>query len=174
MHWRKNTHLLDQFRNMISRLPQILPKQKNIIVCTFYYTNILNWPLNLASLHGQKKIIKNKPNLAKSPTEPIDLMVLLLAPNVNFACNNQAAIDTTLIQWHRHRQIDSILAQWCWGIQWGWQSYFRVTVPFFITTLLKYSSSMCAHWAPSCWWRPRPPPSLPMPRNGIACGDICM
>ncbi len=47
------------------------------------YTNILNWPLNL---NGKKK-----PYLAKTLTEPIDLMALLSAPNpnANFACNNQ-------------------------------------------------------------------------------------
>ncbi len=51
------------------------------------------------------------------------------------------------------------------GIQWGRQSYFRVTVPLFITTLLKCSASMCAHWRPFSWWRPRPPPSSPVPIN---------
>ncbi len=25
---------------------------------------------------------------------------------------------------------------------------------------------MCAHWRPFSWWRPRPPPSSPMPGNG--------
>ncbi len=146
---------------MISRLPQILPNQNTDFV-HFLCNNILNWPLNL---HGKKK----KPYLAKTLTEPIDLMALLSAPNpnANFACNNQRQQLTAL--WstaYRHRQNDSTLAQWCWGIQWGRQSYFRVSVPLLITTLLKCSGSTCAHWRPSSWWHSRQPPSLPMPRNG--------
>ncbi len=50
----------------------------------------------------------------------------------------------------------------------GRQSYFRVTVPLFITTLLQCSFSTCADWFPFSWWRPKPPPSSPMPRNGTA------
>ncbi len=66
---------------MISRLPQILPKQNTDFV-HFLFTNILNWPLNL---HGKKKSY-----LAKTLTEPIDLMALSAPnPNANFACNNQ-------------------------------------------------------------------------------------
>ncbi len=79
---------------MISRLPQILPKQNTDFV-HFLCTNILNWPLNL---HGEKK-----PHLAKTLTEPIDLMALLSTPNpnANFACKqSEAAIDSALIQWH--------------------------------------------------------------------------
>ncbi len=82
---------------------------------------------------------------------------------------------------YRHRQIDSTLIQWHTGIirltvlypndvrdPVGRQSYFRVTVPLLFTTLLKCIASMCAHWHHFSWWRPRPPPSSPMPRNGTA------
>ncbi len=48
----------------------------------------------------------------------------------------------------------------------GRQSYFRVTVPLFITTLIQCSASTCAYWCPFSWWRPRPTPSSPRPRNG--------
>ncbi len=43
---------------------------------------------------------KKKGYLARALTEPTDLMVLLSTPNANFACNNQAVIDSALIQWH--------------------------------------------------------------------------
>ncbi len=78
---------------MISRLPQLLSKQNTDFV-HFLSTNILNWPLNL---HGKKK-----PYLAKTRREAIDLMALMSAPNpnANFACNNQTAIDSALLQWH--------------------------------------------------------------------------
>ncbi len=87
---------------MISRLPQILPKQNTDFV-QFLCTNILNWPLNL---HGKKK-----PYLAKTLPEPIDLTALLSAPNSNEICMQQseAAIDSALIQWHKSivRMTDS-------------------------------------------------------------------
>ncbi len=116
---------------------------------------------------------KKKPYLAKTLTDPIDLMALLSAPNpnANFACNNQRQQLTVL--WSNGIQASSewlTLAQWCWGIQWGRQSYFRVSVPLLITTLLKCSGSTCAHWRPSSWWRSRRPPSLSMPRNSTAKG----
>ncbi len=38
----------------------------------------------------------------------------------------------------------------------GRRSYFRVTVPLFIITLLQCSASTCSHWCPFSWWRPRP------------------
>ncbi len=55
-HWRKNTHLLDKSCNTIYQLPQILPKQSDF-VHFIYSTNILNWPLNLALLHGKKNAL---------------------------------------------------------------------------------------------------------------------
>ncbi len=67
---------------MICRLPQILPEQNTDFV-HFFYTNIFYWPLNL---YGKKK-----PYCAKTPTEPIDRIVLLSAPNPNSACNNQSS-----------------------------------------------------------------------------------
>ncbi len=54
MHWRKNAHILDKSRNTIYQLPQILPKQNTDFVHFIYCTKILNWPLNLALLHGKK------------------------------------------------------------------------------------------------------------------------
>uniref|UniRef100_A0A673N9Q4 Histone deacetylase n=1 Tax=Sinocyclocheilus rhinocerous TaxID=307959 RepID=A0A673N9Q4_9TELE len=34
------------------------------------------------------------------------------------------------------------------------------------------SASTCAHWRPFSWWRPRRPPSSPMPRNGPVCQQL--
>ncbi len=39
-------------------------------------------------------------------------------------------------------------------------------MPHLFTTLLECSASTYAHWRPFSWWRPRPPPSSPMTRNG--------
>ncbi len=55
MHLRKTAHLLGISRNTIYQLPQILPKQNTDFVHFIYCTNMLNWPLNLALLHGKKK-----------------------------------------------------------------------------------------------------------------------
>ncbi len=49
---------------------------------------------------------------------------------------------------YRHHQNDSTLTQWCWGIQWGRQSYFRVSLPLLITTLLKCSAVRALIGAP--------------------------
>ncbi len=79
-----------------------------------YCTNILNWPLNLALLHEKKK----KRYLAKALTEPIDLTALMSAPNASMqqSGSNWQRSDPMA---YRHRQIDSTLAQWCWGSSGG-------------------------------------------------------
>ncbi len=77
MHWHKNVHLLDKYRNTIYQLSQILPKQNTDFVHFIYCSDILNWPLNLALLHGKKHYH------AEALTEPIDLMVLMSAPNAS-------------------------------------------------------------------------------------------
>ncbi len=73
---------------------QILPKQNTDFVHFIYWTNILNWLLNLALLHGKYK----KRYLAKALTEPIDLMALMSAPNASM--QQSGSIDSGLIQWH--------------------------------------------------------------------------
>ncbi len=62
---------------------------------------------------------------------------------------------------YRHRQNDRILAQWCWGYS-GAAIIFQGVRTTLDHTPVKCSVSTCAHW------RPRWPPSLPMPRNGTA------
>ncbi len=79
---------------MISQLPQILPKQNTDFVHFLLY-QYFKLAFDLSFIAWQKK-----PYLAKALTEPINLMALLSAPNANFACNSQAAIDSALIQWH--------------------------------------------------------------------------
>ncbi len=67
---------------------------KILILSTFvYWTNILNWPLNLALLHGKKKRY-----LAKALAEPIDLMALMSAANASM--QKSGSNDSALIQWH--------------------------------------------------------------------------
>ncbi len=114
---------------------------------------------------------KKKPYLAKTRTEPIVLMALLSSKSKCKLCMQQseAVIDSTLIQWHTGIVRMTVLeSPMMLGDPVGRQSYFRVSVPLLITTLLKCSGSTCAHWRPSSWWRSRRPPSLPMPRNGTA------
>ncbi len=149
---------------MISRLPQILPKQNTDFVY-FLCTNILNWPLNL---HGKKKSLpcqntdRNHWSNGIVERSKSKCKLGMQQSGSNWQHSDPMA--------YRHRQNDSTLAQWCWGIQWGQQSYFRVSVPLLITTLLKCSGRRALIGAPSSWGRSRRPPSLPMPRNGTACG----
>ncbi len=114
-------------------------------------------------------------------------MALMSAPNASM--QQSGSNDSALIQWHtgivrwtalwsngiqaspdwqcsdpmayKHRQIDSTLAQWCWGHS-GAAVIFLGDRATLVTTQLKCSASTCAHW------RTRPPPSSPMPRNGTA------
>ncbi len=107
---------------------------RSLLLCT----NILNWPLNT-----HKKI---KPYLAKTLTEPLDLIwqcwaLQMQTLHATIRGSNWQRSDPMA---YRHYKNESTLAQWCWGIQWGWQSYFRVSVPLLITTLFKCSGSMCA------------------------------
>ncbi len=79
-------HHLDQFhmKHDFPTATNSLLAEQNTDFVHFLCTNILNWPLNL---HGKKK-----PYLAKTLTEPIDVIVALLsAPNLNanFACNKR-------------------------------------------------------------------------------------
>ncbi len=69
--------------NLATWFTQILPKQNTDFVHFIYWTNILNWPLNLALLHGKKKHCHSK-----VLTEPIDLMRWWALQMQ--ACNNQA------------------------------------------------------------------------------------
>ncbi len=131
----------------------------------FLCNNILNWRLNL---HGKKK----KPYLAKTLTEPIDLMALLSAPNpnANFACSNQRQQLTAL--WSNGIQASS---------EWQYSSPMKLGYP--VGGGNHISGCPCHSWsqpcsnvvavlvligAPSSWWCSRWLPSLPMPRNGTA------
>ncbi len=146
---------------MISLLPQILPKQNTDFV-HFLCTNILNCPLNL---HRKKKKKKKKPYLAKTLTEPIDVIVALLSTpnlNANFACNKRQLL-TAL--WSNVKQASS---------EWQYSSPMMLGGPVGAaiifqgvraTTLFKCSGSTYGHWRSSSWWRSRRPPSLPMPRQ---------
>ncbi len=80
------------------------------------------------------------------------------------ACNNQAASDSALIQWHTGIVRLTVLNDV--GDPVGAAVIFQGDRATLITTLLKCSASTCAHWHPFSWWRPRRPPSSPMPRNG--------
>ncbi len=42
--------------NLATWFTQLLPKQNTDFVHFIYWTNILNWPLNLALLHGKKEL----------------------------------------------------------------------------------------------------------------------
>ncbi len=71
-----------------------------------------------------------------------------------------------------YQSTDSALIQWHTGIvrltvlySGGGSHSIRVTMPLIITTLLKCSASTWAHLLPFSWWRPRWPPSSPMPRK---------
>ncbi len=113
MHWCKIAHLLDKSSNMIYQLPQILPKQNTNFVHFIYCTNILNCPLNLVLLHGKNKVL---------PCQSTDRAhwpkALMSAPNTSMqqSGSNWQLSDPMA---YMHRQIDSTLAQWCWGSSGG-------------------------------------------------------
>lgn len=109
-------------------------------MCTFYCTNTLNWPLNFEKKKGKKRYFTKV-------LTPFEIKVFLSTTNENFACNNPAASDSALKQWHTGIVRLTALKPNDVGGTSG-KSYFRVTVPPFITTLLKWSGSICAHWCP--------------------------
>ncbi len=130
MHWCK-THTF--WTNLATWFTQILPKQNTDFLHFIYWTNILNWPLNLALLHGKKEAL---------PCQSIDRAhwsnALMSAANTSM--QQSSSIDSALIQCHtgiviltalwsnviqassdwqcsdpmsyRHHQIDSALIQW--------------------------------------------------------------
>ncbi len=143
MHWCKNAPLLDKSPNTIYELPQILPKQNTDFVHFIYCTNILNWPLNFALLHGKKK--------KALPCQSTDRAHWSNGIDERSKCKHATIRQQLTALWSNGIQASS---DWqnssptMLGIQLGRQSYFRVTVPLFITTLLKCSASTCAHWRP--------------------------
>ncbi len=98
-------------------------KKQNTDFVHFLCTNILNWPL-----HGKKK-------------HCWALQIQMQTLHATIRGSNWQRPDPMA---YRHRQNDSSLAQWCWGIQWGWQSYFRVFVPLLITTLYSNTTNVVA------------------------------
>ncbi len=113
--WSFN-NALAQNRTPFGQLPKSTATNTDF-VHFIYCTNIFNWPLNLVLLHGKKKK-KKKLCLAKALTEPIDLMALWSAPNTSMqqSGSNWQRSDPMA---YRHCQIDSTLAQWCWGSSGG-------------------------------------------------------
>ncbi len=95
--------------NLTTRFTQLLPKQNTDFVHFIYWINILNWPLNLALLHGNKKAL---------PCQSTDRAHWFNGVNEHSKCKHA----TIRQHWqrsdrmaYRHRQIDSALGQWCWG-----------------------------------------------------------
>ncbi len=121
MHGAK-THTF--WTNLATWFTQILPKQNTDFVHFIYWTNILNWPLNLALLHGKKKALACQSTDRAHWSNGIDERLQMQA------CNNQAAMTAlwsngiqASSDWqrsdpmaYRHRQIDSALIQWHTGI----------------------------------------------------------
>ncbi len=93
MHWRKIAHLLDKSRNMIYKQKQgrNMIKQNTDFVHFIYCTNILNWPLN----QWHTGIVR---------------LTALWSNGIQASSDWQRSDPMT----YRH-QIDSTLAQWCWG-----------------------------------------------------------
>ncbi len=99
------TNLATRFINYY----QILPKQNTDLMYQYF-----KLAFELSFIAWQKK----KRYLAKALTEPIDLMALMIAPNASMqqSGSNWQRSDPMA---YRHRQIDSTLAQWCWGSSGG-------------------------------------------------------
>ncbi len=123
---------------MISRLPQILPKQ-NIDFVHFLCTNILNWPLNL---HGKKALPCQNPSI-EWHRWALQIQIKTLHATIRGSIWQRS--DPMA---YRHRQSDS--TPMMLGDPVGAAIIFQA-----VTTLLKCRGSTCAHWCPSSWWRSR-------------------
>ncbi len=144
---------------MIYQLPRILAKQNTDFVHFIYCTNIFSF------IAWQKKAL---------PCQSTDRVHWSNGVDERSKCKHVTIRQQLTALWSNGKEASS---DWKYsspmmlGIQWGQQSYFRVTVPLFITTLLKCSASTCAYWRPYSWWRNRWPPSSSMPRNGTGYRD---
>ncbi len=151
MHWHKNAHLLYQFH-----MKHDLSTATNTAWTKYWFCALFMYQYFLLAF---ELVWQKKPYLAKTLTEPIDRIVLLSAPNPNFACNNQSSRGFgALLKGLTCRSRDS-------------NPQPRITSPTLYPLeprLPTCRGSTCAHWCPSSWWRSRRPPSLPMPRNGTA------
>ncbi len=81
MHWRKNAGLLDQFHMKHESATATNTALTKYWFCVLFMNQYFKLPFELA---WQKK-----PYLAKTLTEPINLMPFLSTTNANFTCNNQ-------------------------------------------------------------------------------------
>ncbi len=94
--------------NLTTWFTQILLKQNTDFVHFIYSTSLLNWPLNLALLHGNKK----KCYLAKALTEHWSNGIDERSKYKHSTIRQQWQRSDPMA--YKHRQIDSTLAQWCW------------------------------------------------------------
>ncbi len=112
-------HLLAESSNMIYQLPQILPKQNTDFVYLLYQYFKLFFELSFIAWQTKKRY------LAKALTKPIDLGIDERSKYKHAIIRQQlTALWSNLIQASSDWQYSSPMML---GIQWGRQSYFRVT-----------------------------------------------